>query len=683
MLSRFKKYAGKNCPVGVYLLAIFLGILVSSSNVSALSGSEFNPANILDDAVFFNHTSMSANDIQVFLNTKVSTCDTWGTQPYAGTTRAAYGASRGYPAPFTCIKDYSQSIPAKSADTYCVGTVAPGTKSAAQIIYDVSQACRINPKVLIVLLQKEQALITDDWPWTNQYTKATGFYCPDDPNNPGWCDPAYAGFFNQVYNAARQLNRYIQQPSYFNFASGRTSYISYQANAPSCGGTNVNIQNGATAALYNYTPYQPNTAALNNLYGTGDSCSAYGNRNFWRMFNDWFGSTKSNLNIGPSDVNWKFENLLGKSTGVIPSIESNGGTPASISYGGKLFVFSYNYTKNTLELIVDNSGWSKQTLDGQGGTCSGSVNVATGLHPSVAIYNNKISVAYHQFSDGKLRVASINPDDLSCSVSTIDGTVNLSISGSINSNLGSKPSITSYSGSLQVFYYDQQNGNLRHAWHTATGGWKTEDLDGASSAVSGFNSNTGSHVKTFVYNDSLRVFYYDQQNGNLRHAWTSPTQGWKFENLDGSTSSVSRSESNSGMFIAGTQHLNGIQLFYYNGSSGNLRHAWTYPGQSWKFENLDGDAGSIGRAEGNSGIDTTIAIRPSDGRILLFYKHDDSLKYVYSSPQGWTFTYLDGTPYSISGYSTPTGTDPTFSFYGSSYQLFYQENGKLIHSWAN
>jgi hypothetical protein len=38
-------------------------------------------------------------------------------------------------------------------------------------------------------------------------------------------------------------------------------------------------------------PYQPNQAALNNLYGIGDGCSAYGNRNFWRIFTGWFGST--------------------------------------------------------------------------------------------------------------------------------------------------------------------------------------------------------------------------------------------------------------------------------------------------------------------------------------------------------------------------------------------------------
>jgi hypothetical protein len=68
----------------------------------------------------------------------------------------------------------------------------------------------------------------------------------------------------------------------------------------SCGSSNVNIETSPTAALYTYTPYQPNQAALNNMYGTGDSCSAYGNRNFWRMFNDWFGSTQFAQPIGAS-----------------------------------------------------------------------------------------------------------------------------------------------------------------------------------------------------------------------------------------------------------------------------------------------------------------------------------------------------------------------------------------------
>jgi hypothetical protein len=202
---------------------------------------------------------------------------------------------KGSRAPYTCLKSYSMSVPGKAADAYCSGAISAGVKSAAQIIYDVAQACGVSPKVLLILLQKEQSLVTDDWPWVINYTKATGYYCPDDPDRPGWCHPEYAGLFNQLWYGARQYKRYAALPDSYNYAAGRTSFVSYQANAPSCGGTNLTIQNSATAGLYNYTPYQPNQAALNNLYGTGDGCSAYGNRNFWRMFRDWFGTT-----TGPS-----------------------------------------------------------------------------------------------------------------------------------------------------------------------------------------------------------------------------------------------------------------------------------------------------------------------------------------------------------------------------------------------
>jgi LysM repeat protein len=54
----------------------------------------------------------------------------------------------------------------------------------------------------------------------------------------------------------------------------------------------VAIKNQATAGLYYYTPYTPNDIALVNLASVGDSCSAYGNRNFWRVYNYWFNPTK-------------------------------------------------------------------------------------------------------------------------------------------------------------------------------------------------------------------------------------------------------------------------------------------------------------------------------------------------------------------------------------------------------
>jgi hypothetical protein len=282
----------KRLLIGISLLALSMGgaMLISSGTANALSGSEFQAARIIDDDIFFNSGTMNTGDIQNFLNAKVPSCDTNGTQPSGRSgypTRADWGRANGVPPPYICLRDYNQSFGSVGADAYC-GAISGGTKSAADIIFNVARACGINPQVFLVLLQKEQSLISDPWPWPIQYRSATGYGCPDTAA----CDSQYYGFFNQVYNAGRQFKRYTQQPQNFNYAVGRNSFIAYQANRPDCSGTNVAIQTRATAALYNYTPYQPNAAALANLYGTGDVCSAYGNRNFWRMFNDWFGPTQ-------------------------------------------------------------------------------------------------------------------------------------------------------------------------------------------------------------------------------------------------------------------------------------------------------------------------------------------------------------------------------------------------------
>lgn len=286
MVISFSKKIG--LIISAIVIASFTLLPSLSSRVSAISGSDFRADRIIDDAIFFDPTTMTGLDIQRFFESKVPTCDTNGSQPsgHSGyATRADWGTANGVSPPYTCLRDYVVNEPAKSPDAYCTGSITAGVKMAAQVIQDVGLACSINPKVLIVLLQKEQSLVTDDWPWPIQYRSATGYGCPDTAP----CDAEYYGFFNQVYNAARQFQRYVKQSNLFSYQAGRSNYIQYNPNA-SCSGSNVFIQNPATAALYNYTPYQPNAAALANLYGSGDSCSAYGNRNFWRLFSDWFGS---------------------------------------------------------------------------------------------------------------------------------------------------------------------------------------------------------------------------------------------------------------------------------------------------------------------------------------------------------------------------------------------------------
>lgn len=247
----------------VVSLLAFVTVALSVQPALAISGSDFRADRIIDDSIFYDSNAMSATDIQAFLNSKVPNCQN---------------------AP--CLKDYQTDQDFFAPDTYC-GGVNAARKSAASIIKDVAVACGMSPKALIVLLEKEQGIVSSNAPSGYQYMYATGFCVPDGPPPPA-CAGTY-GFANQVYYAARQFQKYAKQPNNYTFRAGQVNTINWSPNG-ACGTSDVFIQNKATAGLYNYTPYRPNQAALNNLYGLGDSCSAYGNRNFWRLFSDWFGS---------------------------------------------------------------------------------------------------------------------------------------------------------------------------------------------------------------------------------------------------------------------------------------------------------------------------------------------------------------------------------------------------------
>src|SRR4051812_3413077 len=108
-------------------LVAVVALSVTPQQVSAFSGSDFKPDRIIDDHIFFDANTMGVPDIQAFLNSKVPTCDTNGAQMRGGQTRAAYSASQGVSTPFTCLKDFQQSISGAPADQYCPGAVGAGT----------------------------------------------------------------------------------------------------------------------------------------------------------------------------------------------------------------------------------------------------------------------------------------------------------------------------------------------------------------------------------------------------------------------------------------------------------------------------------------------------------------------------------------------------------------------------
>lgn len=258
------------------LIAMVLSIAVVSifiymrQNIThAADVSKFDPGNIMSDAVMSNKNTMDVQQIQAFLNSK-NRCNNTNTHMAGWYPHLQYTIRDGK---FVCM----------AQDTF-------GGKSAAQIIWQVAQDYSINPQFLIVLLEKEQGLVSDTWPNHVQYRTATGFGCPDTAP----CDSQYFGLENQLRQAAN-LFRAVLNGGWSNYPVGYT-YVQYNPNA-ACGGSVINIQNRATSALYRYTPYQPNQSALNAGYGSGDSCGAYGNRNTWMLFNDWFGNTHNGIHI--------------------------------------------------------------------------------------------------------------------------------------------------------------------------------------------------------------------------------------------------------------------------------------------------------------------------------------------------------------------------------------------------
>lgn len=225
--------------------------------------SAFDPGFIVSDDSFYNSDAMSEAEIQAFFE--------------AVSCRADAGVR--------CLADYRETTDSQpdAGAGHCTAYRGAPRERASRIVERVAEACRVSPRTLIVLLQKEQSLLTR--PTERGYLRATGYGCPDTAD----CDEEYFGFFNQVYHAAWQFRQYSEEPE----RAYRIGTVNVQFHPDAaCGASPVAIRNQATANLYNYTPYQPNQATLENPEA-GDGCSAFGNLNFWRLWHRWFGDPTS------------------------------------------------------------------------------------------------------------------------------------------------------------------------------------------------------------------------------------------------------------------------------------------------------------------------------------------------------------------------------------------------------
>ncbi len=395
-------------------MSIILGVLSNNYHpASAISGNDYRAGNLLSDEAMRDYNSMNINDIQTFLKSKNS-CNDTRTYIASWYPSVSYHIENGH---FVCMADESFN-----------------GKFAAQIIYEAAQDYHINPRVLIVMLQKEQGLVTDTFPHNLQYRSATGYGCPD----LSACDAKYYGFENQVRNTAALFND-VMNGGWTNYSVG-WRWIYYYPNA-NCGGSNVYIENRATSALYRYTPYQPNQAAKDAGYSTGDGCSTYGNRNFFLYYYNWFGSTqtvKSSISIAPSPAtnfylpegNYQILTTTGRSLDV-KGAGTASGTNVHIwsKNGGYNQIFHIKREADGYYRISDIN--SNKSLDVQGASTASGANVI--IWDQHGGCNQKWSLKYHEDS-GRYTFIS------ACSNKALD------VSGGHVSTLGANVALWDYHG---------------------------------------------------------------------------------------------------------------------------------------------------------------------------------------------------------------------------------------------
>jgi len=233
---------------------------------------EFNPNRIIEDHELLDYDSMDLDEIQRFLEKKGSYLATYQTKNAHGTVKSAA----------EIIYDASQN------NYDCSGITLSDSPTEEEKAKKCRRITTINPKFLLVLLQKEASLIEDSNPSQARLDWATGYGCPDN-----WaCDIYYKGFGKQVNSASLQFLAYMNESSRYPYQAGKTYTIKNTLD-PYCTEENQTMQvtpeNKATAALYDYTPHVFN-----------------GNYNVFRLFKRYF--PKSTAKLYPDGSVLKAEN---------------------------------------------------------------------------------------------------------------------------------------------------------------------------------------------------------------------------------------------------------------------------------------------------------------------------------------------------------------------------------------
>ena len=227
----------KSILVSILLIASFL---IPAGNLNSQEfDPDFNQNNIISQFQMFDYNSMSLAEIQSFLVSKNSYLANYTTLGYSSTCGTDTGSENS-----TCVMQNMR---------------------ASEIIYSAAQRYRVNPKYILVMLQKEQGLI--QWkgiPPEKRLDWACGYAVCDGCSLSNPKVLKYKGFGKQVDNAAGAMRFYSDNVNVY-------AYIKKAGVAYAIDGDVIKAQNQATANLYTYTPH------------------ISGNYTYWRVYQRYFG----------------------------------------------------------------------------------------------------------------------------------------------------------------------------------------------------------------------------------------------------------------------------------------------------------------------------------------------------------------------------------------------------------
>jgi hypothetical protein len=313
--------------------------------------------NLISNRDFIDVGSMTESDIQAFLVGKGS----YLAQYSEGGRSAAniiYEAARGI----------EHTVP--PYDTWLNETYKDVTLN--------SSTGTVSPKVLLVMLQKEQSLVTRTTYNETAITIAMGYGCPDSST----CKPQYFGFTNQVEWAAWQLR--------YNYERAQGKGLDFQVGQTMNnvdGKYNVTFGNAATASVYRYTPHVFDSAF-----------------NFYNLYNRWF---VPNADVNANDTT----PFTLKSYSAGQSI-SGAKTSDSIAYFNNQQIAglgSLSWRVDLSNLALGTNSYSVVYKNG-GGTTLGSKTITIVVHKPGDI-NGDNNVDIQDLSTFAAYWGEINPDE--------------------------------------------------------------------------------------------------------------------------------------------------------------------------------------------------------------------------------------------------------------------------------